>query len=361
MAKAFLAPGWPWFVSDQRLFFGMQEIRRADIATFQPLNEWWGRDASRVYCAGSEMREADVETFCVLNSLYAKDARHAYTIKGPIREVEDSSSFEAIGPTEHAFNTTNGYAKDARLVYHTIVGGKACVIKGADAASFTARGNGYGSDKSAVFFERKKVPGAEPEKWQHIRGPHSRSAKNAYALGQRVRGANGNCLESLPVLQLAEYWCRDDKSYYRWDQPSDPDVYLKEFRQCFIFIGKVSKVSLTWNHTESLDPARSDSWGIAQHAWIFVDCKEWIQKPDLEIAEFPGRGEPFKIGQGVRLGLLAPRDWMNEDRIWILKPGQDHERVEKRLLLRNTLTWWEYSTLDQLDIVKKTIAAAASA
>ncbi len=360
MSKSYLAPGWPWFVSGQRLFFGMQEIRRADLATFRTLNEWWGRDASRVYCAGSEMRDVDVETFGVLNSLYAKDARNAYTINGRIREAEDASAFQAVGPTEHAFNTTNGYAKDASLVYHTIVGGKACVVKGADAASFAARGNGYGSDKSSVYFERKKVPGADPEKWRHIRGPHSRSGKNAYFLGQRIRGANGESLESLPILETSEYWCRDDKGYYCCDKPSDPDAYLKEFRQCFVFRGKVTKVSLTWNRTESLDPAHSDSWGIAQHAWIYVDCKEWIQRPDLDVAEFPQPGEPFKIGQGLHLGLLAPRDWMEEDRIWILKPSQDHQRVERRLLLWSTMTWWEYSSLDQLDSIKKTIATASS-
>lgn len=361
MAKTYLAPGWAWFVSDQRLFFGMQEVRRADIPTFQVLNEWWGRDANRVYCAGSEMRNADVETFHVLNSLYARDARNVYTIKGPIREAEDASAFQAIGPTEHAFNTTNGYAKDARHVYHTVEEGKACVIKGADAASFTARGHGYGSDRSSVYFERKKVPGANPEKWQHIRGPHSRSEKNAYVLGKRIRGADGNRLESLPILAINECWSRDDKGYYRWDQPGDPGDYLRAFRQCFIFVGKVSNISLTWNRTESLGPTRADSWRIAEHAWIYVDCKEWLQRPDLDIAEFPRPGEPFKIGQGLRLGLLESREWMNEDRIWILLPGQDPGWAHPRLLLWNTEIWWEYSTLDQLDSVMRTIAAAASA
>ena len=360
MAKSFLAPGWPWFISDGRLFFGMQEMRRADIPTFRPLNEWWGRDANRIYCAGSEMREADVETFQVLNSLYAKDARHAYTIKGPIREAE-VSTFGPIGTTEHAFNTTNGYAKDAQFVYHTIVGGKACAIKGADAASFTARGNGYGSHDAAVYFERKKLPGAHPENWRHIRGPHSHSEKNAYVLGQRIRGANGNCLESLPILETGECWCRDDSGYFRWDKPGDPEEYFRKFRQCFIFRGKVSKVSLTWNRTEPLDPRRSDSWSIAQHAWIFVDCKEWIQKPELEVAEVPRIGEPFKFGDGLHLGLPTPLTWMEEDRIWVFTPVQDHQRLEKRLLLSSTMVWWEYSSLDQLDCIQKTIAAAGSA
>ena len=110
MARSYLAPGWPWCVSDQRLFFGMQEVRRADIQTFQPLSVFWGRDANRVYCAGSEMRGADVRTFRVLNPLYALDARHAYTINGPI-PAADVSTFTAVGATDHAFSTTNGYSR----------------------------------------------------------------------------------------------------------------------------------------------------------------------------------------------------------------------------------------------------------
>lgn len=361
MAKSYLAPGWPWIVSDGRLFFGgMHEVRKADLATFQPLSDWWGRDAKRVYCAVSEIRDADVRTFQVLNSLYAKDARNAYTIKGPIADA-DASTFEAIGPTEHPFNTTNGYAKDAHCVYHAIEGGKASVIKGADAASFIARDNGYGSDKSTVYFERKKIPGADPQNWRHLRGPHSKSGKNAYILGQRIRGANGDYLESLPILEMRERWCRDDKGYYRWDQPNDPSAYWKEFRRCFIFVGKVSKVSLTWNRTEPLDPTRSESWAIADHSWIFVDCKEWIQKPDLAVAETPQLGEPFRFGEGLHLKLLEHRAWMDEDRIWIFRPVPDNQHADRRLMLSSTELWWEYSALNQLDCIRKTIAETASA
>lgn len=359
MARSYLVPGWNWFIQDQRLFFGMQDLRRADVSTFQPLNEWWGKDAKRVYLTSSEMRNADAETFCVLNSLYAKDVRNAYTIMGRISGA-DVSTFAAVGPTEHAFNATNGYAKDAQSVYHTIVGGKPCVIKGADAASFTSRGNGHGTDDSHVYFERKKVPGADPAKWRHIRGPHSHSETNAYILGQRIRGANGNCLESLPILETAEYWSRDDKGYYRWDKLSDPESYWKQFRECYIFRGNVSKVSLKWNTTESLDPTRADSWAIADHGWFFVNCKEWIQKPDLDIVETPQIGVPFRFGEGLYLKLLAQRTWMSEDRIWIFKAVQDCQRVEKRLVLINTKLWWEYSSLDQLNSLQRTIADAGA-
>jgi hypothetical protein len=356
MARTYLAPGWPWYLKDGRLHFGVVEVRNADLSTFRPLGEWWGRDSRRVYCAGSEVRGADVASFRVLNSLYAKDDHRAYTASGPIRDA-DVTSFVAVGPTEHPFNTTNGYAKDDRAVYHTVSAGKACVLKGADPATFAPRGHGYGADNSAVYFERKKVPGADPAEWRHIRGLHSHSVQKAYALGERIRGADGRSLESLPILGSTG-WSRDGKGYYLMEKPSDPGEYFDELRRCFIFIGRVSHVSLTWNQTEPLDPTRTESWAIAGHAWMFVVCKEWVYKPDLEVVEVPRVGEPFKVGQGLHLGLLASRTWMDEDRVWILQPHQDYTTTQPRLLLYGVPVWWEYSSLDQLGSIRTTLAAA---
>jgi hypothetical protein len=361
MAQQTLVPGWSWYIDKQRLFFGMQQMRRADLGSFRPLNEWWGLDANRVYCAGSEMRDADPKTFTVLNSLYAKDARQAYTIKGPIPDVEDTSTFQAVGPTEHPFNAENGYAKDSQHVYHTTLGGKASVVKGADPTTFRALGRGYGADKSTLFFERKKVPSADPETWEHIRGPHSRDAENAYFLGRRIPGADLNSLESLPFLGMTGYWSRDDNGYFNQEKSAEPEEYFREFRCGFIFRGEVVQVKLSYvdgSDRVPLDPTRSDSWAIAQHARIDVDCKEWIQKPDINITEFPPPGQPFKIGQALRLRDLAEGNWMKEERIWILTPRQDHTQRAKRMLLGSTDHWWEYSQLDQLDAIQKTMAHA---
>lgn len=353
----FLVPGWPWFVKEGRLHWGMQPTRRADVATFQPLGKYWGRDVSRVYCAGSEMRDADPETFRVLNDLYAKDARNAYTLKGPIAGA-DAPSFQAVGPTEHAFNTTNGYAKDDRAVYHTTLGGTACVIKGADTATFTPRGFGYGSDGTAVYYERKKVPGADPATWQHVRGPHSRSGKAAYVLGQRVRGADGNRLESLPILGVGEYWSRDVTGYYHWAEARDHREYLAAFRECFIFLGRVSGISLTWGRTNSLPPGDDRSWAVAEHAWIEVVCEEWLQRPAVEVAGAPVIGKAFRFGEGLRLSLLSPPRWTDERRAWILRPAQDPTRAERRLLLFSVPLWWEYGSPDRIDAITSLVEAA---
>ena len=57
MSTQRLISGWPWLVCDDRLYWGMQAMRRADFSTFEAIGEYWGRDAARVYSCGSVMRK----------------------------------------------------------------------------------------------------------------------------------------------------------------------------------------------------------------------------------------------------------------------------------------------------------------
>jgi hypothetical protein len=334
-------------------------MSRIDAATYHPLNETWSRDAKRVYCVGSEIRGADPKTFQVLNRLYAKDHNRVYTLRGAIPEA-DAESFVVVGHTEHAFNTFNGYAKDSQRVYHTIEGGKACIIKAADSATFMALGHGYGTDQSRVYLERYPLKGAIPGIWRHLRGPHSHSDEEAYCRNQLIRSANGNHLESLPLV-LDGYWSRDNQgNYYHEDQPSDPARYFACFRECFLFTGTVSRVELSRRQSkELLDPLHADSWSMADHGWFYIDCQRWIQKPPIEVREIPQIGQPFRFGMGLHLSLLGSLDWMNEERIWIFPPTPDPSRVPEKLhLTTGNILWWEYGSLDQFDSIMRTIAEA---
>jgi hypothetical protein len=308
------------------------------------------------------MRSVNRDTFRVLNDLYAKDAHAAYTLKGAIADA-DVSAFEAIGSTEHAFNTTNGYAKDKQQVFHTTLGGKACVVKGAEAATFVARGHGYGSDSSAVYFERKRVAGADPKTWRFLRGPHSVSGKKAYFLGERISGADGDSCISLPAvdwLDCCYWWCRDNEGYYRLKEAMPSEPYLAAFGKCFIFVGNVCGVSLTWDRKNQLDPHKQESWAVAEHVWIDVVCSRWLQKPDIELANVPKLGEPFRFGQGLRLSLLAPSTWMNEERIWSIVPHEDTGWADNRLTLSCASHWWEYSSIEQIGLFEDLISLAGS-
>jgi hypothetical protein len=357
VAKTFLSPGLQWSVEDGRLYFHILPVPKADLSTFQPLSDFWGRDAKRVYCAGREIRGADAASFSVLNRLYAKDASRTYTIKGPIKDA-DAATFQAIGPTMHPFNTHNGFAKDCRNVYHSVVGGVASLVRGADAASFHACGNGYGCDSRHVYFERKVLPDADPANWVHIRGLHSRSGDNAYFRDCRISEANGSRLESLPILNYGEEWSRDDQQYFCREVASDPRQYLESFSRCFVFAGKAVDASLTWKG-EALDSNLATSWENAEHGWIHVVCEKWLQQPAIKVEECPRVGESFKFGEAIDLPSLSSRAWLNEDRIWIFTTAVDRSRKGKKLHLSRAPVWWQYSAMHDLGRIEGLIKEAA--
>lgn len=357
MARVPVVAGWPWFVEAGDLYFGtVTKVSKADIATFQPLGDWWGRDCKHVFCAGRAIRDADVSSFRVLNRLYAKDAHRAYTIKGPI-EAADAKTFQAMGPTIHPFNTHNGFAKDSRNVYHSVVGGVASLVKGADPESFRACGNGYGCDNRTVYFERKALPNADPTNWIHIAGVHSRSGDYAFFRDSQIPGASGSRLQSLPLLSYGEEWSRDDKQYFCREEPRDPRSYLEIMRQCFIFVGKAVDVNLSSNG-QPLDPDEAHSWEYADHGWIHVVCEKWLQEPPTKVEEKPKIGEPFKFGE-CDLSYLASQTWMKENRIWIFNTFRDRSRKGKKLCLSRAPVWWQYSALHELGKIEGLIKDAS--
>ncbi len=359
MDKSLYAIDGPWWTRDGEVYFREGKLQRVDLDSFQPLSETWARDAKRVYCGIEVMRGADPASFIALNSIFGKDDKYVYTLTGAKKEI-DASRFVALGSTSHWFNTYNSYGKDEKHVYHLTIGGKACVLKNADAASFNALGNGFGCDKSAVYFERKPLPGANPDDWEHLRGPHSRSGKRGYCLNKRIRGVDGSRMESLPILDNPDYWSRDASGYYRWDEPRNAREYLDAFRDCFIFVGKVSNVELTYRRKHQVPADRNESWAIAEHAWVSVVCNEWLQKPNIAVTETPQMGETFRFGQGRHLNLLSPPTWMNEDRVWIFRPTQDYSRADRSLRLTCVELWSEYLSMRQFDFIKRLIHEANS-
>jgi hypothetical protein len=213
-------------------------------------------------------------------------------------------------------------------------------------------------DASAVYFQRKKLAGAKPGEWRHVRGPHSRSGKNAYCLEKKIRGADGRHLVSLPILGTGDFWSRDDKGYYRFDQPADPKPYFEEFRKCCIVVGLAVHAALTWKQTYSFPPQRPESWELAGHVWITVTCKGILQKSESPFEYSLEEGKDVRLGEGFHLNLLYPTSWLEEDRIWIFRPIQDQSRRERPVFFRPSQVWWEYSSMTDLEFVKNLIAEA---
>lgn len=326
----------------------------ADATNRETLTDCWSRDAKHVYSVGRRIRNADRDSFTVLNEHYAVDRNRVYTPKGPVN-VAHLPSFRVVGPAFHWFNVSNAYAADQSNVYYTEFLYKARVVKTADPANFEALSHGYGADDKTVYWGWKRLSGASPNDWQFKAGPHSTSDQKAYCFAKRIKGADGHSLTSLPILQSNEYWCRADAEYYLGDTSANAQDYFAQFADCFIFIGRVADFVLSDRRGDNIPLDTVDRWAIAKHAWIDVAVSTWLQKPSINLAEPLINGRPIRFGEAMNFHHLSDESWINEDRVWILRPDQHHSYVEEHLYLARTECWWESSRITNLDLISDLI------
>jgi len=58
--------------------------------------------------------------------------------------------------------------------------------------------------------------------------------------------------------------------------------------------------------------------------------------------------------------MLFPPTWINEERVWILRPYQNTNQPELGPIFLKGASWWEYSAMSQLDLIKELIERAKS-
>lgn len=151
------------FVKDQyAVYFDQVRVTNADPASFQVVNEFYAKDAQRVFYYGSYtdkyngIHEVPCQgsSFSVLAYPYSKDDANAFYLYFKIPEA-DAKTFSVVG---------HNFAKDKANVYL-----KTKTLAGADAATFTIVPHdetssleeiGYTMDKNHIFWQDKMVTGA---------------------------------------------------------------------------------------------------------------------------------------------------------------------------------------------------------
>ncbi len=122
------------------VFYDGVKVENCDAATHKILNENIHTDARHVFYAVQKFSD-DPANFEILASDYSKDAKNIYWKSSKISGA-DTTNFKVFA-TENTFN----YAKDGKSVFW-------CDKKldKADAATFVGLSNGYGKDKTNVWF-----------------------------------------------------------------------------------------------------------------------------------------------------------------------------------------------------------------
>lgn len=149
------------------------EVNEADLATFEILNNTYGKDKNNVYRYGKILPSRDARTFKLVEKesyQYSKDKNHVY-YKDEIIPIADPNYFVIL-------DYWTGYTKDDKHVFHEYT-----IIKGADPAtvkvpegqssSYITGMNYYLQDAYHVYYKGEKIEGADPHTFEFILDPRT--------------------------------------------------------------------------------------------------------------------------------------------------------------------------------------------
>lgn len=163
----------PYSIREGVIYWLHHPVPKADPVTFRHLGGDWGRDAERVFVQ-TKQKKVDAASFQLLNPVFAKDINAAYDREGPIKGA-DATSFVVLDSGVNVNDdiipmiSARGYARDRNSVfYHDQGFGRATALRGADAGSFVSLRNDYGYDSSGVWFQKSRLPKADPLTWVHL-------------------------------------------------------------------------------------------------------------------------------------------------------------------------------------------------
>jgi hypothetical protein len=229
----------PWdkehyHLRDGKLRWRAYDIKGADVATFEPLNHIWARDAKHVYTQMRVSKLADRATFEVLNYIFARDKNNIFYLAGTLKGA-DVKSFRVLDsgrrPTaEWARVGTNdwtyeGFACDANNVYwDDMLSGKPCALKGADVQSFQLLSHGFVRDARYVWHNRWRLPGAKPDAFRVLNPSYGTDGKGVFYAEIPMPEAEAATFEA-----LMDFWARDAHLAFFQRSPI-PNADAKTFR-----------------------------------------------------------------------------------------------------------------------------------
>ncbi len=157
------------------------EIKGADLYSFEPLEENYSKDKNYVYLWARMIEGADPASFKMMQEDrdYGKDKNGIY-YEGVEIKGADPSTFQLLKKMKFKGKDVYGtyYAIDSHFVYHH--GQK---IEGSDSKTFELINERDGRDKNGFYLEGKKVDGVDAASVQILSDDYSKDANAVYFTG----------------------------------------------------------------------------------------------------------------------------------------------------------------------------------
>jgi hypothetical protein len=224
--------GGTFWKSDLKVFCEGYPLLLDPVNT-QVFYEEWATDGVRVYHNCRHRKVIDASSFIALNGMYAKDAKNCFCDCISVSKTltgADPASFCVLdsGVDDRMFklgtNLPSGYAKDAICVYFN-----GNLVKMADVSTFISLQNGYGCDKSSIFFGQYRLPKAVPIRWRDLGGGYSRDDETVYYEHRPVRQAR--VIHFRQIEPFDSEFAYDGAQFFYRGQPMPVQEYVTHLYQ----------------------------------------------------------------------------------------------------------------------------------
>lgn len=225
-----------YWVEGGAVVYAGYPVRGADPATFVCIGVGpFAKDERHCYCAGKRIRQMDPASFRGLNFTFASDRAMVWCLGGQVVGA-DASSFQVCDDGRYCVDVStvvpHSYGKDERAVYYYNFDGKARVVRGAEAASFSSFGDGhFGIDANSVFFDGVRVKAADRSSWKRIGGLYSADSSRVLYGNRTLEGADLNTFRFVPSRAGWPRWAMDCNRRYDYGEPLDGSKYSENVWQ----------------------------------------------------------------------------------------------------------------------------------
>ncbi len=180
------------------------EVQGADLATFEELTEFYGKDKNHVYKKSVQLKDSDPETFELLEEGYSRDKNNVYW---------SNLKIEGADPKTHEI-INEDYSKDKQSVFFT-----SHKLEQADPKSFEYISDRYyWRDKEHVFRYDSIMPNADPETLEKLTLFIWKDKNYVFHCGKIIPQA-----EAKSFKQLSDCWFADKNAIYYQEQRIDED------------------------------------------------------------------------------------------------------------------------------------------
>ncbi|HRH70058.1 MAG TPA: DKNYY domain-containing protein [Flavobacteriales bacterium] len=160
----------------------VQELEGADAATFTVLGHEHGKDRAQAWYQDRPFGVADLNSLMALDTRFTKDDVHAYLDRKPVPGSHGRSF--ALIDHNHASDTLHRYYI-LRSANDVAIAPIPC-----DIASFSVVDYHYALDMDHVFYEGRRIPGAEPGGFVVLGTCYARDGRGVFFRDERIEGAD---------------------------------------------------------------------------------------------------------------------------------------------------------------------------